>query len=392
MHGTSSSCCALYNRGRGGNYIDIVGNTFLGTDRNNFKLRGLPCDNVTDDFHDNVSLQDQASLTDPGKAVDYTQPVPGFPINIAPVPNQFNHTNPTSQLRVGDFDGDGADDLFLATGEAWYYSAAGAREWRFLAARTDTVDQLLFGDFDGDHRTDVVAIHGGQFVVSWGGISDWEVLNPDPTAGRLSLLPRAVSAMAVGDFDGDGIGDIFYADGQTWWVSYGGNAPFVSASTSSFLVKDLRFGDFDGDGKTDVFGVVSNGAFNTWSYSKGATGAWADGYLRPALTDTVGGLVVADFDGDGVADVAGNCALPVCWRISYSGFQQWTTVAAQDSDLVGPLLVGIGHFLGHAEADVLTWNLSSFLAVCDSNAGGSHFCISVGATHPGTIYSTQDMR
>src|SRR5258706_1095326 len=171
MHGTVSSCCSLFDKGRGGNYLDIFGNTFLGTNRHNFKLRGLPC--YVNDFHNNVSLQNQASLTDPGDAVDYTQPTSAFEINIASNPNQFNHPDPTGQLRVGDFDADGTDDLFLATGEAWYYSPAGAREWRFLSAKTDTIDQLLFGDFDGDGRTDAVALHGGQVVVSWGGGSGW---------------------------------------------------------------------------------------------------------------------------------------------------------------------------------------------------------------------------
>lgn len=394
MHGTLSSCCDLFDQGVGGNYVDIVGNTFLGTDRNNFKLRGVPCN--VNDFRNNVALQDQASLTEPGDTVAYTEPVPGFPINIASNPNQFNYPNPTTQFRVGDFDADKADDLFLATGATWYYSPAGAREWRFLNAKTDPIDQLLFGDFDGDGRTDVVAIHGGQFVVSWGGVSDWEVLNADPTPGRLLLLPSAVSAMAVGDFDGDGIADIFYADGQSWWLSYGGNTPFVLVNTSSFLVKDLRFGDFDGDGKTDVFGVVSNGTFNTWSYSKGATGSWSDGYLRPALANTVDGLVVADFNGDGFADVAANCDGPACWRISYNGFQDWKYISAQNSGLVGPEFVAVGHFLGHAAADVLTWNLYDSVqntAICDPNVGqGTHFCISVAGIYPGAIYSTQEMR
>jgi hypothetical protein len=255
---------------------------------------------------------------------------------------------------------------------------------------------LLLGDLDGDGRTDIVAILDGQFVISWGGISAWEVLNPDPTGGRLLLLPSAVTAMAVGDFDGNGIADIFWADRQTWWISYGGNTPFAPVNASSFLRTDLRFGDFDGDGATDVFGVVSNGQFNTWSYSKSATGSWADGYLQPALTNTVDGLVVADFNGDGFADVAANCDGPACWRISYGGFQDWTSVSPQNSGLVGPEFVAVGHFLGHSAADVLTWNLYNSVdntAICDANVGqNTHFCISQAAIFPSTIYSRQDMR
>jgi hypothetical protein len=52
----------------------------------------------------------------------------------------IEHYNPTNHVGVGDFDGDGADDLFLATGAAWYYSPAGRAEWRFLSSKKDTID------------------------------------------------------------------------------------------------------------------------------------------------------------------------------------------------------------------------------------------------------------
>jgi len=370
MHGTGDGGFG----GWGGYNVDIVANTFLGPDRHNFEWRGQPC--IAHNFHSNISLQAKDD------ALNYkTSSVQVFGkidfINVADNPNQFQLPDPTGHFGVGDFDADGADDLFLATGSAWYSSAAGAREWRFLSAKTDTIDQLLFGDFDGDGRTDAVAIHGGQFVVSWGGISDWEVLNSDPISGRAPFLPGDVSAMATGDFNGDRIADIFYADGQLWWVSYGGNTPFVPVNTSSFAVRDLRFGDFDGDGAADVFGVVSNGQFNTWSYSKSATGSWADGYLRPALLNTVDGLFVADFNGDGVADVAGVCDANSdgCWRTSYGGLQDWYYV---NLGTFRPDVAGVGHFLGHTEADLLSWN-------------DRDLWISTGAISPLTRHSSQDM-
>lgn len=386
----------------GGDYMDIFQNTFLGTNRPNFELRGVPCNYAW--FHNNISLEkksDAVNWTTCANVCIGGSPGPASDFRISPQPDQFHHPNPTSSLGVGDFDGtfDGlvpVDDLFLATGEAWYYSPGGKTEWRLLSPKTETLDQVLLGDFDGDGRTDVVAIHGGQFVVSWGGISDWEVLNPYVT------LPPSLtetSSYAVGDFDGDGIADIFYADGHTWWVSYGGNTPWVEVQTSSFLVKNLRFGDFDGNGTTDVFGVEDGNWAVSYSQKsvQGLFSSWTP--LQRRLTDSVNGLVVADFNGDGIADVAANWDVTGIfdnssgWRISYGGVEPWIH-EAEFFDLVGPAFAGVGHFLGHAEADVLSWNLENNVnGMCDPNVGqNTQLCISVGGITLAQRYSTQDMR
>ena len=368
--------------GTAGDYVDIFRNTFLGTNRPNFELRGYPC--AYDQFHENISLE---SLDDALKwklvdfrlgddaSVDYSNPY----LRASESPNQFGHSNPTGHFGVGDFDGDGADDLFLATGAAWYYSPAGKAEWRFLSAKTDTIDRVLFGDFDGDGRTDVIAVHGSQFVISWGGISDWEVLNPFSARG-------AISDMAVGDFIGDQRPDIFFADGSQWYLSDGGREPFLAMNTSSFRVPDLRFGDFDGDGKTDVFGIVSG----KWQYTKSALSGWIP--LRDAMVSNINALIVADFNGDRHADVGANCDDPGCWRISYWGTEDWKYFP-EPFGLTGSPLAGVGHFLGHIWTDVLSWNVRNAYWMCDPNIGqDTQFCMSVAGISRTQRYSTQDMR
>jgi hypothetical protein len=376
MHGTAGG--SSHDGGFAGNQVDVGWNTFLGGNRANFTLRGTPC--ATDLFHDNVTMRssdDAIRMWDfGGNELDIDE----FPSSSLMMSNnQFGQSDPTASLAVGDFNADRSDDLFLATGAAWYYSPGGKAEWRFLSAKTDTIEQLLFGDFDGDGRTDVVAIHGRNLVVSWGGISDWELLNSTPP-------PAAISEMAVGNFVGDWRSDIFFADGQQWWVSDAGQASFVPVNTSSFRVHDLRFGDFDGDGKPDVFGVVTG----AWRISSSAQSGWT--FWRSKLTDSVQGLVVADFDGDGFADVASNCDEPACWRISFRGLEEWRSFS-QPYGLVGPELAGIGRFLAKKQADVLSWNVSNPYWMCDPNVGqNTEFCVAVGGTTPVERYSRQDMR
>lgn len=367
--------------GQGGDYVDIFGNTFLGTNRVNYELRAQPCHYT--DVHFNVSLhskEDTLRFKDSnnqiGNRIEY--------MNIADVPNQFGLANPTDHLGVGDFDGDGIPDLFLATGAAWYYSPGGNAEWRFLnGGKTDRIDSLLLGDFDGDGRTDVVGINGSNLMVSWGGVSDWEVLNSLPAGASITDL-------AVGDFDGDGRADIFYADGTNWYVSSGGSGPFNNVITSSFRVKDLRFGDFNGDGKTDVFGVGNGG----WQVSYSATSGWTP--LPVSLTNAVNGLVVADFNGDGFADVATSTpifgsinGIPALigwnWMIWYNGTGTWTSQSCSTFLSTNPLcvslssVVGIGNFDGNPGADILLWN-------------GSNVWIASGGFGVPQRLSRQDMR
>ena len=58
--------------------------------------------------------------------------------------------------------------------------------------------------------------------------------------------------LATGDFDGDGVTDVFIANGTAWFYSRGGKRPweFLHASTKS--IRELGFADIDNDGVTDV--------------------------------------------------------------------------------------------------------------------------------------------
>ena len=370
MHGSDGS--SHHTGGIGGGEVEIARNTFLGSDRLNYDLRGRPCglhrfvSNVAQQSHDDalrwyeprilipfpppevVAVCAAELTTEETRVVHQSYcglqkaPPDDLPLWLEVADNRFDSSNPTNRLGVGDFDGDGRDDLFLATGQAWYFSPAGIAEWRQLNAQTDLIQSLRFGDFDRDGRTDVLTKHGSAIVVSWGGLSNWEQVNESG---------HSVNDYAIGDFDGDRRSDIFYANGSQWFVSYGAVGAFVPYAVSSYRVNNLRFGDFDGDKKTDVFGVVSG----RWSIVPGGTSTWIP--LRSSLEDNISRLVVADFNGDGFADVVRSTRVGIAaiwiWQASWGGTGGWNNIhLGQVALYQAP---GVGRFDLVAGADALTW-------------------------------------
>ena len=168
----------------------------------------------------------------------------------------------------------------------------------------------------------------------------------EETVGRMEKLHNVHQHTGlIGDFNGDRLSDVFYADGTQWYVSYGGVGPFTPVATSSFRVHDLGFGDFNGDGKTDVVGAVTNDQHQLWwMVSLSATGPWAGWPLRPALTNTMAGLIIADFNGNGRADIA----TAYGGKVSYDGRGNWTDLPARPG-----MFAAIGRFDATPGVDIV---------------------------------------
>jgi Astacin (Peptidase family M12A)/FG-GAP-like repeat len=188
-----------------------------------------------------------------------------------------------------------------------------------------------------------LALSAGDIAaVSWLYLNDW-VLSAD---GKQVWTPINISNikasnLGYGDFDGDRITDIFYADGTNWYVSYKGRSQWTAINTSSITVPDLRFYDFDNDKKTDVFRRAPNGE---WQVSYGGMSAWTviGGSGFPLSSYGFG-----DFDGNGKTDVFRPDGSK--WFVSYDGVSFWQELNVSS---IGLSDLRFGDFDGDKKTDV----------------------------------------
>jgi hypothetical protein len=214
-------------------------------------------------------------------------------------PNNAINFDSYGRYGVCDFDGDGIDDLFLATGQTWWFSSFGEFQWTYLGAHTERLTQVRLGYFDADNRCDVLTESDRQWVISSGGTGPWQ---------SLGVFGAPLAEVAFGQFD-PAVRD--HRPGVTrrtthafrrtpageWLVTPLSAPAWQQAQSSSFPMNQLRFGDFTGDGVTDVL-AVENGK---WSISDGATGSWQR--LNSSLSDDVSTLYIADLDNNNIDDL-----------------------------------------------------------------------------------------
>lgn len=162
-----------------------------------------------------------------------------------------------------DFNGNGVTDCFAKKGNKWMVLYDGRAKWQELNTSSIPIDQLRFGDINGDKKTDVLYVNDrGKVMVSYGGISLWIELTD---AGEQNKM------IQVSDFNGDGITDLVYFKTKMgivndqakimgdMYIKYGGIGTWKRININYHLLNsddyanNFRFGDFNGDGITDVF-------------------------------------------------------------------------------------------------------------------------------------------
>jgi hypothetical protein len=212
---------------------------------------------------------------------------------FSPVANDLPYA--TNALAVGDLNNDHHFDLIGTDGCCALWVALGNGDGTFqppsFAFACGGGPGITIADFNGDGKADwIVSGSGSESVIYFG----------DGKGGYTSCQNIVGGGPVVaGDFNGDGIAD-YAASGD------GGTVVYLGSHTGEFQesavlpsVTPVLEGDFNGDGKQDLV---------TQPLQGGSTIYWGNGngtfVPGPQLSNSIGGGVVADFNGDGHLDIA----------------------------------------------------------------------------------------
>ena len=221
-----------------------------------------------------------------GPFVERPGVIPGEQLRISTVDGQRSGGTGTvgaGRVVVGDWNGDGRDEVATADGTEWtlYNSIRNNPAAEVRATFTMPAGIPVSGDFDGDGVDSAGVFNDG--VWSLGNGQNLSVLE----FGQPGDQP------IVGDWDGDGNDDLGVKRGRTWLLSPGGGADIIQFDLG--LVSDTPLvGDWDGDGVDDA-GVIRD---RTWIRR---TGLATPGETIPRITYANGNrFLVGDFDADGI--------------------------------------------------------------------------------------------
>jgi Bacterial Ig-like domain (group 3)/FG-GAP-like repeat len=254
-----------------------------------------------------------------------------YPLSTSPLGaamiglNFVNSSNPATVpepnvVAAADFNGDGIPDLAVSnsnSGGVLLSILLGKGDGTFSATATSPTvglypDSIVVADFNADGVPDLALTSVDQNIVTVLLGNGDGTFKSAPNLGTGST-PQSV---ATGDFNGDGIADLAVVNGNSVLIFLGnGDGTFTSSPTNSptgMSPITAAVGDYNGDGIPDLAVVNSCGPSYPCNNAQGTVtillgkgdGTFTASPTSPVAGPSPGGLVVADFNGDGIPDLA----------------------------------------------------------------------------------------
>jgi hypothetical protein len=220
-------------------------------------------------------------------------------------------------VAVGDFNGDGKADLAILNynpnicpdSPGTLTVLLGNGDGTFTAAASimtrNAPSSIAVGDFNGDGKQDIAVSNGedGALTILLGNGDGTFTEAPSPLSGLCSW------SVVTADFNGDGKADLALANSSanTVMILLGnGDGTFTPATTSlptGNFPADIAVGDFNGDGMPDLAAV--NVYSNTVTILLGnGDGTFTPASVSPATGNYPQSVAAADFSGNGKTDLA----------------------------------------------------------------------------------------
>jgi len=238
-----------------------------------------------------------------------------------------------------------------------------------------TILSVAVGDFNGDGIADVVAgyyANSALMVLLGNGDGTFSSTGTSPLTG--SPYPEAI---AVGDFDSDGNLDIAVANSPSFTVGNtvtillgngdGTFKPAINANTGTYPAS-LVVGDFNGDGILDI--AVANRDSNTVTILLGnGDGTFSPTVASPVTAAAPLSIVSGDYNGDGKLDLAvGGATLTV---LLGNGDGTFTPAAASGQPAAGAEIIAIGDFDEDGKLDLALANGQTTITLMLGKGDGS---------------------